>query len=180
VPLRKFLINGTLPTILIMFCVRDIMTTPITIAYGDGDAPEMMEAVLLVLKEAGAELAIETIEVGARIYNQGSSTGVLPSAWENLKRTGILLMAPTMMPQGEGYVPVATAIRHTMGENFALFEAAEPLTLPTMLHAAMQMLEHIGQQEVAEKVKHALPHIIEAGLPARESAEMLIKWLDHQ
>ena len=34
-------------------------TVPITVAYGDGIGPEIMEATLHILKEGGAKLAIE-------------------------------------------------------------------------------------------------------------------------
>ena len=38
------------------------MTKHITVAYGDGIGPEIMESTLEILKEAGADLEINTIE----------------------------------------------------------------------------------------------------------------------
>ena len=38
--------------------------TKITVAKGDGIGPEIMDATLHILKEAGAKLEIEEIEVG--------------------------------------------------------------------------------------------------------------------
>ncbi len=89
--------------------------TPITVAYGDGIGPEIMEATLLVLREAGANLAIETIEVGERLYNQGASSGILPSAWDSLRRTQVLLKAPITTPQGKGYKSLNVTMRKTLG-----------------------------------------------------------------
>ena len=91
------------------------MTTPITVAYGDGIGPEIMEATLHILKEAGADLAIETIEVGERIYNMGATSGILPSAWESLRRTKVLLKAPITTPQGKGYKSLNVTMRKTLG-----------------------------------------------------------------
>ena len=91
------------------------MSTPITVAYGDGIGPEIMEATLRVLKEAGARLEIETIEVGERIYKQGASSGILPSAWESLRRTQVLLKAPITTPQGGGYKSLNVTMRKTLG-----------------------------------------------------------------
>src|ERR1700752_2326377 len=91
------------------------MTTPITVAYGDGIGPEIMEATLHVLREAGAGLAIETIEVGERVYTMGATSGILPSAWETLKRTGVLLKAPITTPQGKGYKSLNVTMRKTLG-----------------------------------------------------------------
>jgi len=75
-------------------------TTNITVAYGDGIGAEIMEATLLVLREAGAKISIETIEIGQRIYNMDSKTGILRSAWDALRRNKILLTAPIIMPEG--------------------------------------------------------------------------------
>ena len=46
-------------------------TTPITIAYGDGIGPEIMHSTLQILKEAGAKISFNVIEVGKNIYEKG-------------------------------------------------------------------------------------------------------------
>lgn len=89
--------------------------TPITVAYGDGIGPEIMEATLAIIKEGGANLSIETIECGERIYKQGASTGMLPSAWDSLRRNKVLLKAPITTPQGGGYKSLNVTIRKTLG-----------------------------------------------------------------
>ena len=91
------------------------MTTPITVAYGDGIGPEIMEATLHVLKEAGADIQIETIEVGEKIYLQGATSGLLPSAWETLRRNKVLLKAPITTPQGKGYKSLNVTMRKALG-----------------------------------------------------------------
>jgi len=91
------------------------MTTPITVAYGDGIGPEIMEATLHVLKEAGADISIETIEVGEKIYLQGATSGLLPSAWETLRRNKVLLKAPITTPQGKGYKSLNVTMRKALG-----------------------------------------------------------------
>jgi isocitrate dehydrogenase len=88
---------------------------PITVAYGDGIGPEIMEATLSVLRESGARLAIETIEVGERVYAMGATSGILPSAWESLTRTRVLLKAPITTPQGKGYKSLNVTMRKTLG-----------------------------------------------------------------
>ena len=55
-------------------------SVPITVAYGDGIGPEIMEATLHILKEAGAKLAIEKIEIGEKVYLSGNTSGIDPSA----------------------------------------------------------------------------------------------------
>jgi isocitrate dehydrogenase len=88
---------------------------PITVAYGDGIGPEIMEAVLRILAEARAPLAIETIEVGQKFYEKGVTTGIPPAAWESIRRTKVLLKAPITTPQGGGYKSLNVTMRKALG-----------------------------------------------------------------
>ncbi|HVO97415.1 MAG TPA: NADP-dependent isocitrate dehydrogenase [Bryobacteraceae bacterium] len=89
--------------------------TPITVAHGDGIGPEIMAATLHILKEAGANLAIETIEIGEKVYLRGNSAGIEPSAWESLRRTKVFLKAPITTPQGGGFKSLNVTTRKTLG-----------------------------------------------------------------
>lgn len=88
--------------------------TPITVAYGDGIGPEIMEATLAVLKEAKANIRIETIEVGERAYIKENLSGIAPSAWNSIRNTKVLLKAPITTPQGGGYKSLNVTIRKTL------------------------------------------------------------------
>lgn len=89
--------------------------TPITVAHGDGIGPEIMDATLHILKEAGARIEIETIEVGEKVYQRGVSVGIEPSAWESLRRTKVFLKAPITTPQGGGFKSLNVTTRKTLG-----------------------------------------------------------------
>jgi len=89
--------------------------TPITVAYGDGIGPEIMDATLHILKAAGARLDIETIEIGEKVYLRGNSAGIEPSAWESLRRTKVFLKAPITTPQGGGFKSLNVTTRKTLG-----------------------------------------------------------------
>lgn len=91
------------------------MATPITVAYGDGIGPEIMEATLLILKEAGAQLDIETIQIGEQMYKTGHSSGFDDNAWESINRTNVLLKAPITTPQGGGYKSLNVTLRKSLG-----------------------------------------------------------------
>lgn len=90
-------------------------STAITVAHGNGIGPEIMEATLEILKEAGAKLAIETIEIGEAVYKRGVSTGIEDSAWESLRRTKVFLKAPITTPQGGGFKSLNVTIRKMLG-----------------------------------------------------------------
>lgn len=89
--------------------------TPITVAYGDGIGPEIMEATLRIIEAAGANIEIETIEIGEKVYLRGIETGMEPSAWESLERTRVFLKAPITTPQGGGYKSLNVTIRKALG-----------------------------------------------------------------
>ena len=76
---------------------------PITVARGDGIGPEIMAATLHILKEAGARIEAEVIEIGEKVYLRGNTAGIEPSAWESLRRTRVFLKAPITTPQGGGF-----------------------------------------------------------------------------
>ena len=89
--------------------------TAITVASGDGIGPEIMAATLAVLEKSGAQLAIEEIEIGERVYRRGASSGIEPSAWESLRRTRVFLKAPITTPQGGGFKSLNVTTRKTLG-----------------------------------------------------------------
>lgn len=91
------------------------MSTPITIARGNGIGPEIMDATLSILKAAGADLAIEEIVIGEDIYKKGIMTGIEDSSWESLKRTKVFLKAPITTPQGGGFKSLNVTIRKALG-----------------------------------------------------------------
>jgi len=95
---------------------------PVTVAYGDGIGPEIMAATLDILEKAGAKLAIETIEIGEKVYKRGVASGIEDSAWESLSRTKCFLKAPITTPQGGGFKSLNVTVRKSM----ALFANIRP------------------------------------------------------
>jgi isocitrate dehydrogenase len=89
--------------------------TPITVAYGDGIGPEIMDATIKILLAAGAQIAPEVIEIGEKVYNEGHSSGIKPEAWESLRRTKVFLKAPITTPQGGGFKSLNVTIRKVLG-----------------------------------------------------------------
>lgn len=88
---------------------------PITVARGDGIGPEIMAATLHILKEAGARIDIEEIEIGEKVYLAGNPAGIAPESWDSLRRTKVFLKAPITTPQGGGFSSLNVAVRKTLG-----------------------------------------------------------------
>jgi isocitrate dehydrogenase len=89
---------------------------PVTVARGDGIGPEIMEATLLILQEAGAQLDYEFVDLGEKVFQRGIMNGIDPVAWESIRRTHLLLKSPITTPQGGGYKSVNVALRKAFGQ----------------------------------------------------------------
>ncbi len=88
---------------------------PITTAHGDGIGPEIMNAVLRILEEAGAGIAPEPIEIGEQVYRRGVPSGIEDASWDTLRRTRVFLKSPVTTPQGGGYKSLNVTTRTTLG-----------------------------------------------------------------
>ena len=96
--------------------------SPVTVAHGDGIGPEIMDAVLRILDAAGAQLEIETIEIGEKVYKKGVPSGIEEKSWESLRRTGCFLKAPITTPQGGGFKSLNVTVR----KSLALYANVRP------------------------------------------------------
>jgi isocitrate dehydrogenase len=74
-----------------------------------------MEASLRILAAAGARLDIEQIELGEKVYRAGHSAGIMPEAWDSLRRTRVFYKAPITTPQGGGFKSLNVTVRKSLG-----------------------------------------------------------------
>jgi isocitrate dehydrogenase len=89
--------------------------TRITVAKGDGIGPEIMDATLEIIKAAGAEIEIDEIEVGEKVYLSGNTAGIAASSWDIIRKNKIFLKAPITTPQGGGYKSLNVTTRKFLG-----------------------------------------------------------------
>jgi isocitrate dehydrogenase len=91
------------------------LPVPITVAYGDGIGPEIMDATLRILEAAGANIDIDVIDIGEKVYLGGNSSGIGDGAWDSLRCTKVFLKAPITTPQGGGYKSLNVTTRKVLG-----------------------------------------------------------------
>jgi isocitrate dehydrogenase len=87
----------------------------ITVAKGDGIGPEIMDATLAVIKAAGAQIEIDEIEVGEKVYLAGNTAGIAKESWDVIRRNKVFLKAPITTPQGGGYKSLNVTTRKFLG-----------------------------------------------------------------
>ncbi|MEK8180756.1 NADP-dependent isocitrate dehydrogenase [Flavobacterium buctense] len=89
--------------------------TRITVAKGDGIGPEIMDATLEIIMAAGAQLEIDEIEVGEKVYLSDNTSGIASSSWETIRNNKVFLKAPITTPQGGGYKSLNVTTRKFLG-----------------------------------------------------------------
>lgn len=87
----------------------------VTIAKGDGIGPEIMEAVLKIIKSTKASIEFEEIEIGEKVYLSGNSSGISDDSWNIIRANKVLLKAPITTPQGGGYKSLNVTMRKALG-----------------------------------------------------------------
>lgn len=99
------------------------MSYQITLAYGDGIGPEIMNVVLEILRKGGFDFRFDIVELGEKIYKQGYSAGIKPEDWEIIRKNKVFLKAPITTPQGGGFKSLNVKIRKSLG----LFANVRPI-----------------------------------------------------
>lgn len=91
------------------------MKQRITVAKGDGIGPEIMDATLKVILAAGAQIEIDEIEVGEKVYLAGNTSGIAAASWDIIRKNKVFLKAPITTPQGGGYKSLNVTTRKFLG-----------------------------------------------------------------
>jgi len=136
--------------------------TPITVAHGDGIGPEIMQATLDILQAGGAQLDIETIDIGEKVYLSGNSAGIAPEAWASLRRTKVFLKAPITTPQGGGFKSLNVTTRKMLG----LFANVRPC----IAYAPFVRTKHPGMDVVIVRENE---EDLYAGIEHQQTAEVV-------
>lgn len=95
--------------------IKSTNMTKITVAKGDGIGPEIMDATLDIILAAGAQIEIEEIEVGEKVYLAGNTAGIAKESWDIIRRNKVFLKAPITTPQGGGYKSLNVTTRKFLG-----------------------------------------------------------------
>ncbi len=83
-----------------------------------------MDATLRILKEAGANITPDFIDVGEQVYLSGNTAGIDSAAWDTISDHKVILKAPITTPQGKGYKSLNVTMRKSLG----LFANVRPVT----------------------------------------------------
>lgn len=127
----------------------------ITVAKGDGIGPEIMDATLKIILAAGAQLEIDEIEIGERVYLSGNTSGISSESWDIIRRNKIFLKAPITTPQGGGYKSLNVTTRKFLG----LYANVRPCTsLHPFVSTKHPMMDMVIVRENEEDLYAGIEH----------------------
>lgn len=87
----------------------------IPVAKGDGIGPEIMDASLHILLEAGANIEPKFIEIGEKVFLAGNTAGITEETWDILREYKTFFKAPITTPQGGGFKSLNVTVRKMLG-----------------------------------------------------------------
>lgn len=127
----------------------------ITVAHGDGIGPEIMDACLKIIQAAGANLEIDTIEIGEKVYKQGNTAGIKSEDWDKIINNKVFYKAPITTPQGGGYKSLNVTVRKTLG----LFANVRPVkSLHPYVHTKHPKMDNVIIRENEEDLYAGIEH----------------------
>ncbi len=98
------------------------MATTITVIPGDGIGPEVTDATLSVLEEAGADLEYDQ-QLGGVAAVEAVKDPLPEQTLDSIRHTGVALKGPLTTPLGSGFRSINVAIR----KEFELFANIRPV-----------------------------------------------------
>lgn len=152
---------------------------PVAVAYGDGIGPEIMEAVVYILEQAGANLDFHPIEIGEKVYLSGHNTGIEDSSWEVIKKAKAFLKAPVTTPQGGGFKSLNVTIRTTLGLYANVRPCVSYFPFVKTKHPKMNLVViRENEEDLYAGIEYRqTPHVCHSiKLISREGSEKIIRY----
>ncbi len=123
--------------------------TPITVSFGDGEGPEIMEHVLTILQQAKARISINTVDIGENFYKREHYSGIPDSAWQTIAHHPVIFMAPSKKPEGDEYHDLL----QTLCRCLELHSVVAPLSHLPQSHVVVGRNEHAFQQTLSYRLQ---------------------------
>jgi isocitrate dehydrogenase (NAD+) len=131
----------------------------VTLIPGDGIGPEVTEAAVTVLREAGAPVDWEPVEAGAEVIAK-YGTPVPESVLRSIERNGVALKGPIGTPVGEGFRSANVTLRQSLD----LYAAVRPVrNLPGVV-TRFEDVDLVVVRENTEGLYAGLEHRVVPGV----------------
>ena len=129
----------------------------ITVFKGDGIGPEIVDAVLQILKAAKAPLAYECFEVGEAEYERNGKL-IPDAAFASFEKNRILLKAPITTPIGKGF----RSLNVTLRNKYDLYANIRPAKSNTAVKTPFDHVDIVTFRENTEDLYVGVEEQIDA------------------
>ena len=131
----------------------------VTLIPGDGIGPEIAEATLSVLREAGAPLRWEPVEAGAEVISK-YGTPVPEAVLHSIQRHGVALTGPIGTPVGEGFRSANVTLRQSLD----LYASVRPVKNLPGVETRFDDVDLVVVRENTEGLYAGLEHRVVPGV----------------
>ena len=146
------------------------MSTAVTLIPGDGIGPEVVNAAVEVIDQAGAKLSWERAAAGAgAVPTHG--TPIPAETLESIRRNRLALKGPLATPVGEGYRSVNVALR----KEFDLYANVRPAQSFAGVETRYTGVDLIVIRENTQGLYSGVEHYIDEERSAAESIAIITR-----
>jgi len=127
---------------------------------GDGIGPEVSQAVVRILTEAGAPVEFVTAHAGLAAVEKGASTVLPEDTLELIRDTHVALKGPCTTPVGKGFSSVNVALRRELN----LFAALRPVRSVPGVATRFENVDLVIVRENTEGLYSGIENVITPGV----------------
>ena len=147
------------------------MTTTVTLIRGDGIGPEICDAALRILKEAGAELTWDEQLAGVQALEGPGHDPLPPATLSSIERNKVALKGPLSTPKGGGFRSVNVGLR----QHFDLYANVRPIITMTGVPSHYTDVDLVVVRENTEDIYSGIEHYVGPGKTAAESIAVITR-----
>jgi isocitrate dehydrogenase (NAD+) len=153
------------------------MSVTITLIPGDGIGPEVTGATCRLLEAAGADIEWETVQAGARAYEE-TGEPVPQAVFDSIRKNTVALKGPLQTPKGKGFRSANVTIR----QELELYTGLRPVKSLPGIVTPYSNVDLVVLRENTEGLYSGIEHevlpdvIISMKVSTKRAATRLAKW----
>jgi len=138
---------------------------------GDGIGPEICDAALRILKEAGADLAWDEQLAGLQALETPPHDPLPPATLSSIERNKVALKGPLNTPKGGGFRSVTVGLR----QHFDLYANVRPVRSIAGVPSRYTGVDLVIVRENTEDIYTGIEHYVGPGKTAAESIAVITR-----
>jgi isocitrate dehydrogenase (NAD+) len=147
------------------------MTTTVTLIRGDGIGPEICDAALRILKEAGADLVWDEQIAGMQAVDKPPHDPLPSATLSSIERNKVALKGPLGTPKGAGFRSANVAMR----QQFDLYANVRPVRSIAGVPSRYTDVDLVVVRENTEDIYSGIEHYVGPGRTAAESIAVITR-----